>query len=361
MGKLVVTGDSLSSLTYITEAQGHYGRRLADMFGFGSYVNTARDGYYAEGLVSFIFPMVLEHSPDEVVVMIGTNDAAQAAAVGTDVDGLRSVMNTLATYAIKGTFLSPPPSRNAFEFERLRRMSEALGRLCLSQGVNFVDVFGEFVQRGRTSALFDPLFYGEPDKYHLGIGGHNAIVDAFTIRRFGEFSGNAPPTPPQGMTGVVYQEAVEGGFGNTMTQTVRTILPLAPSTPSGATKARLTLKATAAEPFVVDGMFAGPLASGYAAASLSPVKVGGATAFTVPQGGTLVTDWFPIGGGVVEMLVSFYAPGPGSLDALSAQQGKAGAATYIKYANEPGALAPSGYAGYPLYASLVSKIETDGF
>lgn len=171
------------------------------------------------------------------------------------------------------------------------------------------------------------------------------------------------PTP----TGVVLDTAIAGNFGNVDGKTIKVRInasQLSPP-PGEVTKIRLTLQAHADEPLAIAKCYIGKknaVGDTYDAVSLASLKVSGASAFTVPVGGQLVTDWLPfMWNKIDDLIVSFYCNGGASSDKLPAAVSSATGDTYLKNGDEAATANASGFTEYLGYLSLVTKIETDGF
>ena len=179
-------------------------------------------------------------------------------------------------------------------------------------------------------------------------------------------SSSAPP-PSSTLEGTIFNETLTSSFGNIDTKTVKVRLkPASMSVPSGAvTKIRLTLKGQADEPLTISKLYIGRRNSSgdaWDAVSFTQLQVSGASAFTIPAAGQLVTDWvaFPWNK-TDEIIVSLYCNGGTSSDRLAANSGSTVGDTYIANVDSAATANDTGLTGFAGYLSLITKIETDGF
>jgi len=364
--KLVFTGDSITAAQYVTEAQ-TFATLVADALGV-ECVNTAVSGARVAGLLAHLQSRVLDHAPSSCVVMIGTNDLAWAHENDKALDELlvdflptmSAVIDGIRAANIHLIVLSPPATKIPRLCALQAGFTAALAALCAGKGVAFVDVFGRMMHGRMVSAAdFAAWWLAEPlDLYHLAAVGHQRIASLVLATQL--------PQPSPTNTGTILDAVLPGTFGNLGGSTAKIQIKKAAITapPHAVTRIRLTLKGHADEPFQVGALFLGHRAGvdQWDAASLVPVRVGGAVSFTVPQGGLLFTDWIPFAWDrVSDLIVSVYANGGAAADRLAADGAFAEAATHMKSGNEAGVANAAGFSSYPGYLSLVSKIETDGF
>lgn len=176
-----------------------------------------------------------------------------------------------------------------------------------------------------------------------------------------------PPPPTISVDGEVLSATLVGAFGNVDAKTVKCrIKSSAMAPPAGSvTKIRLTLKGHADEPLVLAKCYIGKrnsVGDACDAVSLAPLQVAGASAFTIPAGGQVTTDWLPFFWNKIDdFVVSIYANGGPTADKLAAAVGSPAGDTYLKSGDEAAIADASGFAEYIGYLSLVTKIETDGF
>lgn len=365
MTTIVVTGDSNTTNNYASTT---YADLLQTALG-ATVINTAVSGYYAEGILSFINSMILNHSPDICIIMIGTNDIAHASENAHDnremitdyLSTMQSIITTLQINNIKVILMSPPMSRNIEDCKRGEELSEALKWLCIKNNVEFIDIYSKFLYLSKsvTTATLNSYFLADPDKYHLNNSGHALIANYILENNI------LKPIIAPTATETIFTQTLNTGFGNISSQTVRTTLNAAAITnmPSGAvTKIRLTFKGSPTEPIILNGVYIGQVSSGCATNSFSQVKVTGAAAFTVSTNAALVTDWIDFNWDKSSpLMLSMYCSGNTSNDMLYSCFSNPNGSSYLKSGNEAATLNPSGFMLYSGYSSLICQIETDGF
>lgn len=367
--KIVFTGDSITAAIYVTEAES-YAKLVADALG-ASYANTAVSGSTAESLLWNLQARVLDHDPSSCVVMIGTNDLAWGYEHGKTLDqtlsvflaAMTGIIDTLKAAGIHLVVLSPPIARPPRILAIQPAFTAALATLCANKRVAFVDVFARMQ---RDAEQLDVSFDGwwlwlagltppRYDDYHLTAAGHQRIADLILDRQV-----------PATATGTVMIAAMDTSFGNISGGTVKAQIKAAAIAPPphACSKIRLTLSGHVDEPMQLGSIYIGHRtgAEAWDAASLVPVTYGnGATAFTVPQGGALVTDWIPFAWDrTSDLIVSFYGNGAGTADKLAAKSDANGMVHY-KSGDEAAVADAAGFTSYANYLGLVSKVETDGF
>lgn len=376
--KLVALGDSNTGNNlnpyYVTESQTYF-KLIADALGYVQAINAGVSGNKSGQMLARVQSDVIAHAPDVCLVMAGTNDAAASITNGTATDTLvadyitnmAGIIAALNAANIKPVIFSPPFSLAPRLEGRLQRMTDALRQLCASSGVAFVDLFGKMRADSDTmpASAFNQWFLdvaGSPDLYHLGATGHQRIADLFLLSQL-QFVAQAPAT----QEGTALSVTLTGSFGNMDAKTVRTrIKPAAMTLPSGAvTKIRLTLQGHADEPLTLAKCCIGKrnaVGDPCDAVSLASLQVAGASAFTVPAGGQVVTDWLPfMWNKTDDLIVSFYSNGGASSDKLASASGTAAGDTYLKNGDEAAIADVTGFSEYLGYLSLVTKVETDGF
>jgi lysophospholipase L1-like esterase len=186
MAKLLVTGDSITAASYVTEEE-TYGRRIKDYYNFSDYVNTAVPGWTSGTMLQYIQDRILTHNPDSVIIMLGTNDMARgcdnkqenSVVVTSYINNMSSIIDKCKAQNIKLTIISPPITKNYYQIERIREMSQALKNLCVNKGVTFVDMFNYLVNK---TTHWDPKaieawYY---DTYHLNKTGHEFVYFILT-------------------------------------------------------------------------------------------------------------------------------------------------------------------------------------
>lgn len=368
MTKLVVTGDSITTNIYATTT---YASLIASATGLTT-VNTAVSGYSSSSVLSNINSMIISQTPDICILMIGTNDIANASAsnldnanmVSTYIANMQSIITQVKTAGSKLILLSPPITRNINEYKRGEELVEALKWLCIANDVEFIDVYSKFaaIARSKTLAEINSYYLLDPDKYHLNNSGH-ALIANYILQNNILQSIEAPP--PVTSTNIVYNTACNSLFGNMGSSTIRCVIPTSSfsNLPTlDVTKFKLTLQSAVDEPITIGNAYLGISTSGCDASSLVPIKVGGASSFTLPINAQVETDWLDLAWNKTSNLIlTVYCSGGSSSDRLVAYYNNPNAITYLKAGNDAGSLSPSGFIAYSGYLSLISKIETDGY
>lgn len=359
MTRIVFAGDS--NLDQYVSSQDKFGSIVGSARGYPFVWNSGVSGNTSAQLRARLATDVIALSPQVCVVMIGTNDIAEAyendtanaSMIAGYISNVGGIIDDLVTAGITPVIASPPPARIYEVCLRFGPMLEALESLCASKGVEYVNLYDGIANQARdvSKAAFLALYRADPDKYHLTVEGHAFIAGL-------DWSGI--PASSLLHIGSVLNEAHNTSFGNVSGGTFRVAIEAsAMSLPGSVTVARLTLQGYTDEQITLKKVFAGARTSGANASSLVPVRVNGNTEFTVPKGRTVMTDPFPWSGGA--MLLTGYGNAGASADKLSAKGGVSNVTTYYKSGDEAASLSVSGFIGYSGYLSLVSKIETDGF
>lgn len=367
MATIVFAGDSITAPQYVTEAE-TFAVKAGGALGYGTVINAAVSGRKAAQLLAALATDVLAHAPQACAVMIGTNDLAAAADAGTPnadmlasyISSMAAIIDQLKAAGVRVLILSPPMSKRAEVNARIAPMVSALADLCASRGVAMIDVAGRMAADARNGGTFLDWFRPvELDLYHLSATGHQRIADLILATQIRPDAG-----PDQAMVGTALSLTLPASFGNISGQTIRCRVPLSLLTapPNPVSWMRLKLRAHADEPMAVASLYLGPKASGYAASSLTQVRRGGAASFVIPAGTAVWSDWiaFPWDR-ASDLLWSMYGNGGAASDKLAAVTGASGAATALKAGDAAAVLAPTGFADYAGYVSLVEAIETDGF
>lgn len=370
--KLVFAGDSITAAQYVTAAE-TFATRIAAALGYDA-INSGVSGQTAAQLLAGISAQILTHAPNACIVMIGTNDVALAWAadapnapmVASYIAALSSLIDQLKASGIHTTVFSPPLSKRPQEAHRMLPLASALADLCAAKGVAFFDVAGRMAADARNSGAFMGWFLGEPlDNYHLSATGHQRIADGFLATQLAV----APPAsiPPQSPTGLLLDAApLATSFGNISGFTVRVKISRASfaAIPGQVTQMRFALRAHADEPMALSKLFFGPrAAAGDAidAASLTALRVAGATSFTIPAGSLVWTDWAPCSDKTSDIVLSMFCNAGAASDKLAAKYPHTGSSTALKAGDEAAIANVSSFTVYADYLSLVEKVEADGF
>lgn len=189
MPKLLVTGDSITAASYVTEEQ-TYGKKIKDYLGFTSYINTAVPGWTSQDMAQNVQSKILNHAPSHVIIMLGTNDIAQGCVNGTAntvvvnsyIANMSYIIEKCKSQNIKINVMSHPISKNYYEYERGRKMVESLNLLCIQKGVTFIDIFNYFSDKSTrgTPEVINGMFQLYPDRHHLNAAGHEFIYFILT-------------------------------------------------------------------------------------------------------------------------------------------------------------------------------------
>lgn len=364
MSKIVFAGDSITAAQYVTEAE-TFAKLFSDTVG-ASYVNSGVSGSTASALLTNLQTRVLDNHPSTCVVMIGTNDLAIAYDNDTTLDSLisayigtmGSIMDAVKAAGIHLIVLSPPATKITKLWGMQKEFTSALRSLCYAKSVLFIDVFNQMRRdAGSMSASnFSAWWLSSTlDMYHLSATGHRRIADLLIATQL-------PETP----TGTVLTSVLDISFGNIGGGTIKAQIKATGLTvpPNICTKMRLTLQGHVDEPLAIGSLYIGPRAGtdAWDASSLTQVKCSASTSFTVPQGGTLVTDWIPFAWDKTsDLIVSFYGNGDTAHDKLAARSDANGITHYKAGFDDSATANASGFSSFPNYLSLITKIETDGF
>lgn len=181
----VFVGDSNTAVIY-TPLAANYAHRLASAYG-QSYVNSAVSGKTAAYFVPRLQETVFVHNPTNVMVLLGTNEAAAALLAGTPVAtavlayiaDMRSLISAVRAANKRIIVLSPPLSEEPAANVYLIAMRDALRELCFAQTVPMIDVMGQMQHFGTLGGtLLADWFIPSPlDHYHLSATGHAYIFD----------------------------------------------------------------------------------------------------------------------------------------------------------------------------------------
>lgn len=376
--KLVALGDSNTGNNrtpyYVAEGETYF-KIIANAMGYDQAINAGVSGNTASAMLARIGTDVLPHAPAVCLVMAGTNEADASITNAIPVDSLVStyrsamggIISALVSASIKPVVISPPYSLKPRMEGRLQAIRAAARNLCMARGVQFVDLFGRMQADSETmgTSLFNQWYMdinGTPDLYHMGVTGHQRIASHFLANQM-----QVGVVPPASAVGTVLDVALPTIFGNMDAKTIKCRIKAAGLTfpPGQVTKIRLTLQGHADEPLTLAKCYLGKknaVGDAYDAVSLAPLQVVGASSFTVPAGGQIVTDWLPfIWNKSDDLIVSFYCNGGASSDKLAAASSSVIGDTYLKNADEAATVNATGFTEYLGYLSLVTKIETDGF
>lgn len=366
---IVFAGDSITAAQYVTQAE-TFAQKIGTALGFGNIVNSGISGQKASQVLAGINAQILSHNPDACIIMIGTNDIATAWEDTTEnatlisgyISSMGSIIDQVKAAGIRLTVFSPPLTKRPEEAQRFPAFVAALADLCHAKGAAFVDIAGRMASDARNTNAFFGWFRAEPlDNYHLSATGHQRITDFFLGTQL-VTPAIAPPDPLT--VGTALAATLGSSFGNGTGKTFRCRIPIGSLTiPSGAvTRMRVCLHAHADEPVRISKMFVGPRTTGHAVSDFNPVKVGGHTAFTIPAGAEIWSDWLSfIWDKTADLIWSFYVDGGATMDRLAADTAHDTASTGMKTGDEASILAPADFINYPGYLSLVSGIQTDGF
>lgn len=371
MTKIVITGDSNTTNTYVTTT---YAQLLGSVLGATVY-NTAMSGYYTLGVLGNINSMILDYSPDVCILMVGTNDIANASETAADnrtmttasMASMKEIITKVKSAGINLIILSPPMSRNLTDWQRGVEFSDALKWLCIENNVEFLDVYSMFLSLSKTSTLetFNSYFRPDPDKYHLLDSGHALIANYLLNNSLLKVAAPAATsTNTTSSTGVVFSQTCPDVFGNIMANTAKIVIPKSAITlPNGTvTRWRFTLQAAVDESITVSELYLGIQTSAASSATLVPIKYNGNINYTIAPNSQLTTDWTPLSWDKTSNLIlSLYCAGGANSDKLMSNISNSLAVTYLRSGNYANATSGSGFTGYNKYLSLVNKIETDGF
>lgn len=380
--KLAALGDSNTGNNrnpYYVAASETYFQLVSAALGYETAINAGVSGDTAGGGLARLQADVIAYSPSVCTVMFGTNEVDGSITANTQIDALISsyrsnidgIITALLAASIKPVIVSPPFALRARAEGRLAALRDSLRELCIRRNVAFVDLFGKMQEDSntQTASYFNQWFMdigGTPDTYHIGVTGHQRIANTILAGQLAIGSSTPPPSPPED-SGTVLNATLDGNFGNIDGKTIKVRIKAAQlSPPSGAvTKIRLGLQGHADEPLTLAKLYIGQKATSgdaYDAASLSQMKVGGSSAFTVPQGTQVWTDWLTFSWDKTsDLIVSLYCNAGANADKMAAASPSAIGDTHLKNGDEAATANATGFTAYNGYLSLVAKIETDGF
>lgn len=189
-GTILFDGDSNTATYYISGAE-NWTAIAAQGLGYSETINNAVAGRYASGVLANM-PTIAASGAAACVVMIGTNDMANAVATGVNAgvaranyaQTMRQIITGLKTSCSKAAIISPPMPMKAREVARLDGWVSDLRDLTSEIGVAFFDLFGHMkaLSAVKTPSAFDSFFHTPGvDFYHLSVAGHAMLAD-FVIR-----------------------------------------------------------------------------------------------------------------------------------------------------------------------------------
>lgn len=186
MARIVFHGDSNSSPAYVAGAS-NWTAVVAAGLGVTDVVNLAQPGYYTQGVRDQV-PLIIGHAPDLALIMVGTNDMANALETGIRhhermvdyLSQIEEIIDRLRAANVPVAILSPIFSLKAREAVRFAEWVSCLRTICLVRSVPFVDVWTHMVNLSatQTEAQFTALYNG--DAYHLSPAGH-AMLAQFVL------------------------------------------------------------------------------------------------------------------------------------------------------------------------------------
>lgn len=374
--KIAALGDSNTGNNndpyYVTAAQTYF-QLVADALGYTQAINAGKSGHTATAMLTRIQTDVIAYDPDVCLVMAGTNECDSsitgnvptASLVATYTSQMGGILDALHTAGVKPIVISPAFALRPRMEGRLQALRDAGQQLCLGRGVAFVDLFGKMQHDSHalTTTEFNAWFLdigGTPDTYHMGVTGHQRLAELILLSQHQHQAAQAPAQT----TGSIFTATHGSSFGNMTGSTGRVQIYASHTTPpTGAvTSIRLKLQAHADEPFTVGACYVGQRTAGCSMQSPQPVKVAGASVFTIPQGSAVWSDWISMTWDKVsDLIVSVHANGGPTADKMSADFLSAAGSTWLKSGNDASAPTGSGYTEYTGYLSLVSAIEGNGF
>lgn len=373
--KIAALGDSNTGNNndpYYVTANQTYFQLVADALGYTQAINAGKSGHTATAMLWRIQTDVIAHAPDVCFVMAGTNEGDSsitsnvptASLVATYTSQMGGILAALKAASIKPIVISPAFALRPRMEGRLQALRDAGRQLCLEHGVAFVDLFGKMQHDSHTLSMqaFNAWFLdigGVPDTYHMGVTGHQRLAELILLSQHQHQAAQAPVQT----TGSIFTATHGSSFGNMTGNTGRIQIYASQTTPpTGAvTSIRLKLQAHADEPFTVGACYVGKRTNGCSMDTPQPVKVSGASAFTISPGTAVWSDWIALAWDkVTDLIVSVYANGGPTADKMSAEFQSASGSTWLANGNDAATPTGTGYTEYAGYLSLISGIETDG-
>lgn len=185
MATIVFIGDSITKGTdyggVTNEDTFAYKIGIASGYSASDIINHGVSSDTSAGVLGRLQQDVIDLLPDVCSVMIGTNDWKTSITSVKFCENMDGIIQRLKNSGIKPVVFSPVMYRGTnAQFASWRPYLEGLEDICVSNGVDFIDVYREFTYM-TYSSVPDAWKLNYVDQTHLTKSGHNTVAN-FTMR-----------------------------------------------------------------------------------------------------------------------------------------------------------------------------------